>query len=132
MCDTESSMNNPKKPTAPTSPTMEKQTVVEEGTRFKGAMTSTCPILVQGAIEGDLEGPAVTVSSTGAVSGKITTGALKSDGKIAGQFDVDAAQVAGVVENKTVIRASALDLKLTASTGKLQLTFGPAGRQGRA
>lgn len=118
-------------PAAAASATKEKQTLVEEGTRFKGSLTSTCAILVQGAVEGDVEGPAVTVSSTGAVSGKIATGALKSEGKIAGDFDVESAQVAGTVESNTVIRASSLDIKLTAASGKLQLTFGPAGRDGR-
>ncbi|CAN5921242.1 hypothetical protein BH11MYX4_BH11MYX4_44840 [soil metagenome] len=118
-------------PAAAASATKEKQTLVEEGTRFKGSLTSTCAILVQGAIEGDVEGPAVTVSSTGAVSGKIATGALKSEGKIAGDFDVESAQVAGTVENNTVIRASSLDIKLTVPSGKVQLTFGPAGRDGR-
>jgi cytoskeletal protein CcmA (bactofilin family) len=119
-------MNDPKNPTT------EKRTLVEEGTRFKGSLTSTCPVLVQGSIEGDVEGPSVTVSTTGAVTGKITTGALKSAGKIAGDFDVDTAQVAGAVENNTVIRANSLDVKLTAATGKLQLTFGPAGSRGRS
>lgn len=123
-------MSNLKNPTPAASATKEKQTLVEEGTRFKGTLTSTCPILVQGAVEGEVEGPAVTVSATGAVSGKIATGALKSEGKISGDFDVESAQVAGTVEANTVIRAASLDLKLTVATGKVQLTFGPAGRDG--
>ncbi len=126
-------MSNLKNPSPNMSATKEKQTLVEEGTRFKGSLTSTCSILVQGAVEGDVEGPAVTVSSTGAVSGKIATGALKSEGKIAGDFDVESAQVAGFVENNTVIRASSLDLKLSVPSGKVQLTFGPAsGSRGRS
>jgi len=115
-------MNDPKNLGAATT----KRTLVEEGTTFKGSMTSTCPILVQGSIEGDIEGPAVTVSATGAVSGKVATGALKSDGKIAGDFDVETAQLAGTVEKNTVIRAQSLDVKLTVPNGKVQLTFGPA------
>lgn len=113
-------MNDPKNPTA------QKKTLVEEGTRFKGSLQSTCPILVQGSIEGDVEGPAVTVSATGTVSGKIATSSLKSDGKIAGDFDVETAQVAGTVEKNTVIRANSLDVKLSVQTGKVQLTFGVA------
>lgn len=123
-------MSNVKSATPAAGVAKEKQTLVEEGTRFKGSLTSTCPILVQGTIEGDVDGPAVTVSPTGAVSGKIATGALKSEGKIAGDFDVESAEVAGTVESNTVIRAASLDLKLTAPTGKVQLTFGPAGRDG--
>jgi cytoskeletal protein CcmA (bactofilin family) len=124
-------MSDPKNPIGSAT---EKRTLVEEGTKFKGSLTSTCPILVQGTIEGDVEGPALTVSATGAVSGKISTGALKSDGKIAGDFDVDTAQLAGSVESNTVVRASSLDLKLSVATGKVQLTFGsaPGGSRGRS
>jgi cytoskeletal protein CcmA (bactofilin family) len=113
-------MNDPKNPAASgAGTTTEKRTLVEEGTRFKGSLTSTCAILVQGSIEGDVEGPSVTVSATGAVSGKITAGALKSDG-----------QLAGAIENNTVVKAAAIDLKITVPNGKLQLTFGSAGRDG--
>ena len=121
-------MNDPKNPTG--AATAEKRTLVEEGTRFKGSLTSTCAILVQGSIEGDIEGPSVTVSATGAVSGKVAAGSLKSDGKIAGDFDVDTAQLAGSIENNTVVRATSLDLKVTVPSGKLQLTFGSAGPGG--
>jgi hypothetical protein len=122
-------MNDPKNPTGGAA-TTQKRTLVEEGTRFKGSLTSTCPILVQGTVEGDVEGPALTVSATGAVSGKIAAGALKSDGRISGDFDVDTAQLAGSIDNNTVVRASSLDLKVTVATGKLELTFGSAGRDG--
>lgn len=107
----------------------EKRTLVEEGTRFKGSMSSTCPILVQGAIEGDVEGPALTVSATGAVAGVVVASQLQSDGKISGEFDVESARLAGVVSDKTVVRASTLDLKLTAPKGKLQLTFGSPSKK---
>jgi cytoskeletal protein CcmA (bactofilin family) len=121
-------MNDPKNATT------EKRTLVEEGTKFKGSLTSTCAIVVQGSVEGDVEGPSVTVSATGAVSGKIAAGALTSAGRIAGDFDVDTARVEGSVESNTVIRANSLDVKLTAASGKLQLTFGQAagGSRGRS
>jgi cytoskeletal protein CcmA (bactofilin family) len=118
-------MNDPK------NPALQKRTLVEEGTGFKGSMTSTCPIVVQGSVEGDVEGPSVTVSATGSLSGKIQTGSLKSDGKIAGDFEVETAQLAGAVATNTVIRAQSLDLKLTVPEGKLELRFGPNGRDGR-
>lgn len=125
-------MNDPKNPTVG-SPTTEKRTLVEEGTKFKGSLTSTCAIVVQGSIEGDVEGPSVSVSATGAVSGKIAAGSLTSAGKIAGDFDVDTARLEGTVESNTVIRATSLDVKLKATTGKLQLTFGQAnGPRGRS
>lgn len=119
-------MNQPKKPTL-VEPIKETRTLVEEGTRFKGSLTSTCPIVVQGSVEGDVDGPAVTVSATGVVSGKVAAGSLKSEGRIAGTFDVDTAEIAGTVEKNTVLRAASLDLKLTVATGKVQLAFGPAG-----
>jgi cytoskeletal protein CcmA (bactofilin family) len=121
-------MNDPKAPAPPpSSPTLQKRTLVEDGTKFKGSLTSTCPIVVQGSIEGNIEGPSLTVSATGAVSGTITTGDLKSAGRISGEFDVDTAQLAGSVASDTVIRAASLDLKLAVDGGKLQLTFGPGG-----
>jgi hypothetical protein len=124
-------MNDPKAPPPPgSSSTLVKRTLVEDGTKFKGSLTSTCPIVVQGSVEGSVEGPSLTVSATGAVSGTITTGDLKSAGRISGEFDVDTAQLAGSVANDTVIRAASLDVKLAVETGKLQLTFGPGGGSG--
>jgi cytoskeletal protein CcmA (bactofilin family) len=102
---------------------LQKRTLVEEGTHFKGSLTSTCPMLVQGSIEGDVTGPALTVNATGSVAGKVTTGALVSDGKIAGEFEVETAQLAGKVADKTIVRAGTIDVKLTAPSGKLKLTF---------
>jgi cytoskeletal protein CcmA (bactofilin family) len=119
-------MNQVRKPLPiPVDPVTEKRTVIEDGSRIKGSLTSTCPILVQGSVEGDLEAPALTVSGSGVVAGKVTTTILKSHGKIAGAFDVDTAELSGTVEAHTVIRAAALDLKLASTNGKLQLTFGP-------
>jgi cytoskeletal protein CcmA (bactofilin family) len=106
-----------------------KRTLVEEGTKFKGSLTSTCPIVVQGAVEGEIEGPAVTVTATGTLAGKITSGALKSDGKISGKFDVETAELAGSVEKDTVLSASSLSLKLTMTNGKLQLAFATSDRE---
>ena len=117
-------MNQPKKPMDATT---QKQTLVEDGTRFKGSLSSTCPIVVQGSIEGDVDGPALTISATGVVSGKAAAGSLKSEGKISGSFDVETADIAGSVAKDTVLRANSLDLKLSVTTGKIQLEFGSGG-----
>jgi cytoskeletal protein CcmA (bactofilin family) len=122
-------MNQPKKSTVDA--TTQKQTLVEDGTRFKGSLSSTCPIVVQGSIEGDVDGPALTISATGVVSGKAAAGMLKSEGKISGSFDVDTADIAGSVAKDTVLRASSLDLKLNATAGKIQLEFGSGGSSRR-
>ena len=119
-------MNDPKNAGA----TAQKQTLVEEGTRLKGSITSTCPVVVRGTVEGGVEGPSVTVSATGSLSGRVDAGTVNSDGKIAGELEVDSARLSGSIANNTVVRAATLDVKVTAQTGKIQLTFGSAGSRG--
>lgn len=116
-------MNNPKPP----APAAEKKTIVEEGTELRGSMTATCPIVVQGSVEGEVTGPSIEVSATGKIAGKTTTGTLSSKGRIAGEIDVDVAQLSGTVAPKTVVKAATLDLKLSHPTGKFELRFGPGG-----
>lgn len=116
-------MNDPKK-AAIGSYSTEKRTLVEDGTHFKGSLTSSCPIVVQGSVEGTLEAPSVTVSSTGSVSGMATASVLKSSGRIAGEFDVETAHVSGTVAKDTIISANSLDLQVSTDKGKLELTFG--------
>jgi cytoskeletal protein CcmA (bactofilin family) len=102
----------------------EKRTLVEEGTTFKGSLTSTCPIFVKGGIEGDVQAPSLTVAASGTVSGKVKAGELKSEGSLAGEVDVDKVQLSGSVKDNTVIRAKSLEVKLTASSAKMQVVFG--------
>lgn len=102
----------------------EKRTLVEEGTSFKGSMTSTCPVLVKGGIEGDMQAPSLTVATSGTVSGKVKAGELKSDGSIAGEFDVEKVQLSGSVKDNTIIRAKSLEVKLSSTAGKMQVVFG--------
>jgi cytoskeletal protein CcmA (bactofilin family) len=109
---------DPKKPQPP-------RTIVDEGTTLKGTLNSSCPVLVQGAVDGMLEAPAVTVSATGSITGKVTTEKLRSIGKIAGDYNVKDAQLAGTVESKTQVSAESLHLKLTATEGRIELKFGP-------
>lgn len=109
--------------TVPTAP----RTVVEEGTRFRGVISSQHAVLVQGDVEGEVTGPHVTIGKGGSVNGKVATNALESAGSISGQFDVGVAQLTGTVAKTTVIRASTLDVNLTAERGKLQLTFAKGG-----
>ena len=52
----EAAMSDPK------STTNDRKTLVEEGTQFKGSLSSNCPIEVKGRIEGDLTAPALAVS----------------------------------------------------------------------
>ncbi|MDB4946659.1 MAG: hypothetical protein JWP97_6193 [Labilithrix sp.] len=112
-------MNEVKNPGA-----TDKRTLVEEGTTFKGSLTSTCPILVRGSIQGDLEAPSLTVAPSGTVSGKVKAGELKSEGEISGEFDVDRVVLSGTVKDNTVIRAKALEVKLAVTGSKMQVVFG--------
>lgn len=106
-------------------------TLVEDGTTIKGSLSSTVPVVVHGTVDGDVESPAMTVSATGAVSGIVVTSALQSVGRIAGDFDVDHATLAGVVAVGTVIRAEGMDFKLEAKdpTKKIELRFGGEARK---
>ena len=102
----------------------EKRTLVEEGTTFKGSLTSTCPIHVKGTINGDLEAPSLTVAASGSVSGKVKAGELKSEGELSGELDVDRVVLSGTVKDNTVIRAKALEVKLAVTGSKMQVVFG--------
>lgn len=102
----------------------EKRTLVEDGTTFKGSLSSTCPIFVKGGVEGDIQAPSLTVAASGTVSGKVKAGELKSEGSIAGEFDVDKVQLSGSVKDNTVIKAKSLEVKLTTSNSKMQVVFG--------
>ena len=102
----------------------QKVTVVEEGTEFRGTLTSSCPIDVRGRVEGELATPALTVSASGAVHGRAKVGEVRSLGEISGEFDADKIELAGVVRDNTVIRARSLDVKIASERGKLQIIFG--------
>jgi cytoskeletal protein CcmA (bactofilin family) len=101
-----------------------RKTLVEEGTQFKGSLTSDCPIEVKGRIEGELSAPALAVSPTGAVHGKVKVGSIHSNGELAGEFDADVVQLSGSVKDNTVIRAKSLEVKLAPEKGKMQVIFG--------
>jgi len=102
----------------------EKQTIVEEGTEFKGTLTSSCPIVVRGRIEGEVSTPALTVSENGAVHGRAKVGAIRSHGELSGEFDADTVELAGRVKDNTVVRAKTLEVKLSSTDHKMQVIFG--------
>jgi len=101
-----------------------KKTLVEEGTQFKGSLSSSCPIVVKGKVEGDLTAPSLHVSDSGAVHGKVKVGEIHSQGELSGEFDADVVQLSGTVKDKTVVRAKSLEVKLAPATGKMQVVFG--------
>jgi cytoskeletal protein CcmA (bactofilin family) len=102
----------------------EKQTLVEEGTEFTGTLKAKCKVVVRGAIDGHLEAPAVDVTETGKVTGNLKAGTVRSAGVLAGTIEADDITLSGRVESKTVIRAKSLEVKLSAESGRLEVTFG--------
>lgn len=102
----------------------EKRTLVEEGTELRGSLTSTCPVLVRGRIDGEVSSPALTVSPTGAVHGRAKVGDMRSEGELGGQFEAETVHLSGKVLDKTIIKARSLEVKLAASDGRLSVVFG--------
>jgi cytoskeletal protein CcmA (bactofilin family) len=102
----------------------DRKTLVEEGTQFKGSLSSNCPIEVKGRIEGDVTAPALSVALGGAVHGKVKVGEIRSQGELAGEFDADIVVLSGTIKDNTVIRAKSLEVKLASANSKMQVIFG--------
>lgn len=102
----------------------DRKTLVEEGTQFKGSLSSNCPIEVKGRIEGDVTAPALSVALGGAVHGKVKVGEIRSQGELAGEFDADTVVLSGTIKDNTVIRAKSLEVKLASANSKMQVIFG--------
>ena len=101
-----------------------KKTLIEEGTEFKGTLTSTCAIVVMGRVEGELKGPSVEVTETGVLSGKAKVTELRSRGELSGEFDAELVELSGRVRDKTVIRAKSLEVSLQRAEGGIEMVFG--------
>lgn len=103
-----------------------KQTVLEEGTKFEGSISSECPITVSGTVKGNIVAPSLNITLSGSVQGQVKVSNLKSDGEIAGEIDAEIVELSGHVSDQTTIRASSLQVKLSqnGNGGKLLVTFG--------
>lgn len=101
-----------------------KQTIVEDGTELRGTIASTCPVVVRGRVEGEIDTPALLISENGAVHGRVKVGSLRSQGEISGEFDAETVELAGRVKDNTIIRAKSLEVKLTSENSKYQIIFG--------
>lgn len=101
-----------------------KHTLVEEGTEFKGSLSSKCPIVVMGKVEGEVSGPVIHVTSSGIIAGNVKVKELQSAGEVAGEVEADSVQISGKVRDKTVIRARSLEVSLTSSKGGMEVVFG--------
>jgi len=103
-----------------------KRTLVEEGTELKGTMSSKCPIVVMGKIEGDISGPSIEVAEGGIVAGNVNVQELRSAGELSGHITADAVYLSGKVRDNTVIRATTLEVSITRNEGPMEVTFGGA------
>ena len=101
-----------------------KHTLVEEGTEFRGTMSSNCPIVVMGKVEGEVAGPEIHVSPTGVIAGNVKVKELRSEGEVAGEVEAQVVRISGRVRDKTVIRARSLEVSLAAEKGGMQVVFG--------
>ena len=101
-----------------------RETLIEEGTELKGTLTSNCPIVVMGRVEGELTGPSVEVTETGVLRGKAKVTELRSRGELAGEFDAEVVELSGRVRDKTVIRAKSLEVSLRRDEGRIEMVFG--------
>ena len=101
----------------------EPSTIVEEGTYFRGDFISSCPIVVNGRIEGDVRAPAVMVTPSGALQGKIEAKTISSTGSVAGVLEADAIELSGAIARDTIIRAQRLNLDVESTSGRIELAF---------
>jgi cytoskeletal protein CcmA (bactofilin family) len=102
-----------------------KKTLIEEGTEFKGTLTSSCAIVVMGRVEGEMSGPSVEVTESGVLCGKAKVTELRSRGELAGEFDAQVVELSGKVRDKTLIRAQSLEVNLQRSgDGRIEMVFG--------
>lgn len=104
----------------------EPTTVVEEGTSFKGNLTSRCPVIVKGRIEGELKAPTVTVTTSGALLGKVEAKTISCKGSASGVLEADVIELSGAIARDTIIRAQRLNLDVESTTGRIEIAFNQA------
>jgi cytoskeletal protein CcmA (bactofilin family) len=101
-----------------------KQTVIEDGTEFKGVLSSKHPVVVKGKFQGDLSGPSLDVQADGVVTGRVMVQELRSSGEIAGEIEAEQVHLAGRVRDKTVLRAKELEVISEGDRGLADLMMG--------
>ena len=83
----------------------EPTTIVHEGTHFKGEFISSCPIIVNGQIEGDVKAPAVTVNNSGALQGNVEAKTIACRGTVSGVLEADTIESrARLLETQSSVR----------------------------
>jgi cytoskeletal protein CcmA (bactofilin family) len=101
-----------------------KQTVIEEGTEFKGNLKSSCTIVVNGLVEGELDAPEVTITRTGSVMGVVRAKKVRSEGTLSGRVEAAEVYLSGGVRSDTVLKTKKLEVKLGSDDAQLEVKFG--------
>ncbi len=102
-----------------------KQTLVEAGTEFKGTLKSSCPVAVNGTIDGDIDAPTLNIANSGSILGNVKAKTLRSQGTLSGNVDAEEVFLSGAVRSKTFIKTRRLEMKLgSLEKGQLEVTFG--------
>jgi cytoskeletal protein CcmA (bactofilin family) len=101
-----------------------KQTVVEEGTEFKGTLKSSCAVVINGTVDGEMDAPEITVSRSGSVAGSLRATRLRSQGTLSGKVEATDVFLSGIVRSNTAIKAKRLEVKLGSDQAQIEVTFG--------
>ena len=104
----------------------EPATIVQDGTDFRGNFTSKCPIVVNGRIQGEVKAPAVTVTDSGVLQGKVEAKTIACRGSVSGVLEADAIELSGDIAQNTIVRAQRLNLNIESTSGRIELAFGRA------
>ena len=104
----------------------EPTTIVQEGSDFRGDFTSSCPIVVNGRIKGDVKAPTVTVTNSGALHGNVEAKSIACRGSVSGVLEADTIELSGAIAQSTIIRAQRLRLNIESTSGRIELAFGKA------
>ena len=86
-------------------------------------MSSSCPIVVRGLLEGEISGPSLHVTKSGKVAGRVRVAEIHSEGVLSGEFDADAVALFGEVRDKTVVRTRSMKMKLVPQKGRMEAVF---------
>ena len=101
-----------------------KQTLVDEGSELKGNLKSSCAVIVNGTVDGEIDAPEVTITKSGSVLGSIRAKKLRAQGTLSGNVEADDVFLSGSVRSNTVVKAKSLEAKLGSERGQLEVTFG--------
>jgi cytoskeletal protein CcmA (bactofilin family) len=102
----------------------ERRTVVEEGTHLEGSLSSNCPIVMSGKIDGDVSAPSLRINKTGSVRGKVKVEEVDSQGEMSGEIEADIVRLGGIVHDDSIVRAKTLEVRQPTPTDPQPITFG--------